>query len=75
VPAQQQPAPVDGPLLNVRAHHQAEGPALVMGALDGGIEQNLAAVIVQAQSDSMSSMQGWRDRCGGGGGSTGCGIG
>jgi uncharacterized protein (DUF305 family) len=46
-----------------------------MGALDGGIEQNLAAVIVQAQSDSMSSMQGWRDRCGGGGGSTGCGIG
>ena len=50
-PLEDQPAPGNGPLLDVGAHHQRQAPMLVVGSLDGGIEQNPATLFVQAQAE------------------------
>ena len=47
---QQQLTPGDRPLLNVGGHHGAEGPALVVGALDGRVEQDPPPGVAEAQT-------------------------
>ena len=49
--SQQQPAPGDRPPGDVGGHHRAQGPALVMPPLDGGVEQDPPAGVAEPQAE------------------------
>lgn len=48
---QKQPASGDGLLMDVGGDHRGQRPALVVGALGGGIEQDPVAGVAEAQAE------------------------